>query len=54
MRLGCAERTPGLPDKETEREGKACTTADARTKDVKRVLKNMLNEGQDGEFTPSR
>ena len=51
MRLGWAERSPGLPDKETEREGKAYTTADAKTKDVKRVLKTMLNEGQDGEVT---
>ena len=51
--LCCFNRILSLPDKETERDGKAYTAADARTKDAKRVLKTMLNEGQDGEVSPS-
>ena len=51
VRPSCAKRIWSLPDKETERDGKAYTAADARTRDAKRVLKTMLSEGQDGEVS---
>ena len=38
-----------IPVKETDKDGKAYTAVDARTREAKRVLKAMLYGGQDAE-----
>jgi len=35
----------GIPDRETDKDGKAYTEADARTRDAKRALKTIVEWG---------